>query len=178
LSYHGVDIVVHVRSMKEDENGQKKSMADTQNRMSNSAFRTRNSRWPSRPLYSAQRALYQRLPDISEPNFYHPYKKGAARFAILKCDEPFELHIVTDQRLGFEFSRTNIETNMTFQTAHPELRDLCDGIDDAVLRSIRWPSLVGFLSGWLQMAETHQRSHTSMIYLIQAERLCDANDLD
>jgi hypothetical protein len=126
----------------------------------------------------AQRALYQRLPDISEPNFYHPYKKGAARFAILKCDEPFELHIVTDQRLGFEFSRTNIETNMTFQTAHPELWDLCDGIDDAVLRSIRRPSLVGFLSGWLQMAETHQRSHTSMIYLIQAERLCDANDLD
>jgi hypothetical protein len=88
------------------------------------------------------------------------------------------------QNLGFDFQPTAVETDLTHATAHRELQDLCLGVPAAALRSIRWPSLAAFFRGWLRCAETHSRSPSSssssdeaMVYLMQAERLCNANDV-
>ncbi|KXS93545.1 hypothetical protein AC578_4971 [Pseudocercospora eumusae] len=155
LSYHGVDIVTHDIEL---------CISACQRKSSLEALHTRPD-------------LYEALPDLLAPSFYHPYKFGAARFKVLNVDEPFELHLIEDSMLGLRLTPTLLEQGLCFANMHPQLQDLCEDIDDdAELAAITWPSLAGFLCGWLRLAETNKLSETSMIYLMQAERLIDAND--
>jgi hypothetical protein len=172
MSYHGVDIVVHV---------------------SRQAFLQRQSinasqdielcvmaahRAPAVEAFRVHAGLYEELASIADPNFYHPYKKGAARFKILNAEEPFELHIVTNDMLGLHLIPSALEAGLATSTASPEILDLCRGVSDTVLQGIVWPTLATFLDGWLHLAGVYGDSEVSIIYLMQAERLIDANDID
>ncbi|EME86761.1 uncharacterized protein MYCFIDRAFT_77417 [Pseudocercospora fijiensis CIRAD86] len=99
-----------------------------------------------------------------------------ARFKILNADETFELHLVEDSMLGLRLTPNLLERGLCFATVHPQLQDLCEGTEAVELAAITWPSLAEFLRGWLRLAETNKHSEVSMIYLMQAERLIDAND--
>lgn len=121
---------------------------------------------------------YERLPDLLEPDFYHPYKRGAARFEMRTVLPPFELQLIADNELGLEVSAPEtIETGLTNATAHPELHDLCVNVNHATLNAIKWPTLAAFTRGWLMLGVLHAESEYVSLYLMQAERLIDANNV-
>ena len=126
----------------------------------------------------AQPTLYEPLRDLMDPDFYHPYKKGAARFKLHDVDELFQLHIITEDMLGTQLSSETSESGLTISEMHPELLDLSHDVSDKVLSAITWPTLVAFTDGWLKLADTDKLSEISLIYLMQAERLIDANGVD
>lgn len=128
---------------------------------------------------AAQDTHYEALPDLLQPDFYHPYKKGASRFLIRVVEPPLELHIVDDSALGLTLSSPGIiTTGLSLMTAHPELRDLCQGVNNAVLSAIKWTCLGPFINGWLTLAHRVRDSETELVFLMEAERLIDANDVD
>lgn len=121
---------------------------------------------------------YEVLPSIETPDFYHPYKSGAACFRIPSAAGGIELHLVTDAALGFVLDAQMIESGLEPNEAHAELKELCRGTNEATLLRIAWPSMAALLNGALALAAQNPSSDLEIIYLMQAERLVDANTID
>ena len=139
---------------------------------------------PSVDLYRAARALqahsdsYKRLPDCEDPDFYHRYRRGAKRFQIVCTQPPVELFLVSDNSLGMIISANTMEFGLTADRAHNELREYCEGVTADALARITWPSLAGFLEGWLNLSIKAAGFAEEVVYLMYAERVIDANGMD
>jgi hypothetical protein len=87
--------------------------------------------------------------------------------------------LIADSELDLQVSTPGtIETGLVRATAHRELQDLCVKVDDTTLRAVKWPTLAAFTKGWLTLGALHAQSEYVSLYLMQAERLIDANDVD
>lgn len=130
-------------------------------------------------VLAAQHAKYDTLPDLDEPDFYHPHKRGAARFEQRNVKSPWTFLLVTDEALRMDMSNPNtFESGLTYAEAHKELIPLCEGVSDDVLTMIKWPTLASFLNGWLALAAEVDGQEMQMMFLMQAERLIDSNNVD
>lgn len=90
-----------------------------------------------------------------------------------------DLFLVTDRALAMDLSSARtLESGMTTATAHRELQEYCRGVPDYVLSRIAWPTLESFLNGWLTLAAQVPGEEILSIWLMYAERLIDANDVD
>ncbi|KJX92447.1 hypothetical protein TI39_contig5852g00007 [Zymoseptoria brevis] len=157
LSYHGVDITIYNVELCVPAPLQRHALK----------------------ALTARSMDYQALPDILQPDYYHPYKKGASRFLMRAITPPLELHIVPDSAIGLDVAApSNIVTGLSHSNAHHELLDMCENVDSTVLASMKWAALGYFLNGWLTLAASVRGTETEIIYLMEAERLIDANDVD
>ncbi|KAG8631423.1 hypothetical protein KVT40_000563 [Elsinoe batatas] len=130
-------------------------------------------------LLQARKTQYRTLPDLDDPDFYHPYKKGASRCQIRSISPTFELHIVSDKALGMNLDAIDCEESKADTSQmHPEIRGLCHGVSNEVLSSITWTRLSAFVNGWLQLAVLHHGEETQLVFLMEAERLMDASRID
>jgi len=121
---------------------------------------------------------YKVLPDIAEPNFYQPHKRNASRFHQISTEDGLELHLVTDARMGLTLGPAICQRGLTSANAHPEVAAYCRNVDDYELSSICFPTLPAFVRGWITLALRANGAPEELVYLMQAERLIDANDVD
>ncbi|CAK4032763.1 hypothetical protein TI39_contig5852g00007 [Lecanosticta acicola] len=135
----------------------------------------------------AEERMYQRLPDIEEPDFYHPYKQGAVQFHVNFLEEELEIeeleiHIVTDHAFGLDVADSSDSVcGLTGSTAHPEVLGLVHNVEDSIVSSVRWPTLRAFLQGWPTQASVAagvNDTNVEVVSLMQAERLIDTKDVD
>ena len=115
------------------------------------------------------------LPDITEPDFYHPYKRGASRFQFTRMNDGINLHIITDTALPLPLTPPSTSAN-TVKTA---LATWCHDTDEDVLGKLRFPTLSSFLNAWLDLASATQATQVAekIVFLMEAERLIDGNSI-
>ena len=122
--------------------------------------------------------LYQRHTDCRDPDLYHLYREGAKQFEILNTLQRLDLFLVPDNMLAMEVSPGVMARGLTAEKAHRELQEYCRDVDNHVLTEIAWPSLAAFLGGWLKLSIKTAGTTDELFYLMYAERLIDANDMD
>lgn len=130
----------------------------------------------------ARKDLYQRLPDLEEPDFYHPYKQGAVRFHVHNLEPGLELQIIADEMLGLNVANlTGSECGLTQSTAHEEIQCFTKNVGDEILSAVRWPTFTAYFKAWLKSAAIASKKGDYVgetISLMQAERLIDTRDVD
>jgi hypothetical protein len=90
-----------------------------------------------------------------------------------------ELHVIVDSAIGMDLtSPFTIVSGLSHSSAHGELQDICQDVDGVLLSAINWAALGPFINGWLVLAQCVQGSEVAIVYLMEAERLIDANDVD
>ncbi|KAH9828466.1 Calcineurin-like phosphoesterase [Teratosphaeria destructans] len=116
-------------------------------------------------LLGAQDTVYKRLPDLQDPDFYHPYKKNATRFQVCDSKAGLELYILTDQALSLDLTDQTVDS-----TAY-----------DGLAVSVRYPTYKALLQGWLNSACAAMEIedfNSGVVYMMQAERLVDSQNVD
>ncbi|KAF2206649.1 hypothetical protein CERZMDRAFT_89142 [Cercospora zeae-maydis SCOH1-5] len=123
----------------------------------------------------ARSDLCRPLPDIIEPDFYHPYKANSAVFHLTQQPD-LELHLVTDAALKFNLQTANVEANLRIDRANAEIRPMCLEVSDQVLARICWLALSPFLQMWVTLAGGTEEPQEYCVYMHWAELIVGAND--
>ncbi|RMZ08225.1 hypothetical protein D0864_01796 [Hortaea werneckii] len=156
MNYYGVDVVVHDIEV---------CVPAKQARLASWALEARSD-------------LYELLPSIQQPDFYHPFKTGAACFRFRTLEGGLQLHLLADTALCLDVAAQPVHTGLQLDQARPELKDLCVPNDETALAHIAWPTLEALLNGYLRLAVQYSGSEEEIILLMHAERLIDANEID
>lgn len=116
------------------------------------------------------------LSNITEPDFYHPYKRGASQYKFAGVKEGIHLHIITDSSLPLDL----MASSTSAKTVKTALATWCHEVDENVLEKLKFPTLSNFLNAWLDLAFRAGgiQPAEQTVFLMEAERLIDGRGID